>query len=263
MKDEGLKKLYDQIYRQGEDTFFSKFVDGTNVSETDAVVLAATNWEGKSVLDAGCGTGKTAYLISQAGAKQVAGIDFSEEAIEVARKSFCADNLSYHCMDLHEWKDTVDVVVSCGTLEHMDRPWDTLVAMGELIPAGGEIIISCPCFLNIRGFVWMVLQILLDVLMSLTDLHFISPFDIEEWLCDTPLRLVRVQTFDYLRGNGPLMLTDLRKRLTNALRDANLDNSKVEAFIEWLEKVVHYREATGAGVLDGATALYVIQKIAR
>ena len=57
------------------------------------------------------------------------------------------------------------------------------------------------------------------------------------------------------------MLTDLQKRLTNALRDAKLDNTQVEAFIEWLRKVVHYREANDAGTLDGATALYLIQKM--
>lgn len=260
MKNEELRQRYDQIYRQGESTFFSKYVDGTNISETDRVVLEATEWPGKSVLDAGCGTGKTAYLIAKAGANQVVGIDYSEAAIETAQKNYSASNLSYQCMNLLDWKEPVDVIVSCGTLEHTDRPWDTLVAMGNLIPPGGEIIVTCPCFLNIRGFIWMALQTLLNVPMSMTDVHFISPFDIENWLQNTPLRLMRVQTFDYSRGNGELMLTDLKKRLTNALRDAKLDNTQVEAFIEWLEKVVRYREQNNTGGLDGATALYLIQK---
>jgi len=135
MKNQDLKKRYDQIYKEGEATFFSKFMDNTNISETDAYVLAAAGWEGKSVLDAGCGTGKTAYLISQSGAKQVVGIDFSEEAIKVAKQKFNAPNLYYSCMELHEWRETVDVIVSCGTLEHMDRPWDTFAMMSKLIPA--------------------------------------------------------------------------------------------------------------------------------
>lgn len=112
----------------------------------------------------------------------------------------------------------------------------------------------------------MALYTLLEVPMSLTDLHFMSPFDIEEWLLDTPLRLQRVKTFDHSRANGPLMITDLRKRLTNALRDADLDNSRVESFIDWLDKVVRHREATGddtdAAIDGGATALYVIRKTA-
>lgn len=260
MKNEELKKLYDQVYRQGKDKFFSKYVNGKDISDTDKVVLPATEWERKSVLDMGCGTGKTAYLIANAGAKQVVGIDYSEAAIEAARQEYSASNLSYQCMNLLDWKEPVDVVVSCGTLEHMDRPRDTLAMMGQLVPAGGELIITCPCFLNIRGFIWMALQTLLNVPMSLTDLHSISPFDIENWLHDTPLRLIRVQTFDYPQGNGHLMLTDLQKRLPKVLTDAKLDNTRVQAFIEWLEKVVHYREANNTGTLDGATALYLIQK---
>ena len=42
------------------------------------------------------------------------------------------------------------------------------------------------------------------------------------------------------------MLTDLEKRLTNALRDVDLDNTSIEDFIQWLEKVVRYRETSGA-----------------
>lgn len=260
MTNADLRRLYDRVYRQGEATFFSKFIDGANISETDAVMLAATTWEGKRVLDAGCGTGKTSYLISQAGAKRVVGIDFSSEAIKIAGERFSAENLSYQHMEISGWKEPVDVVISCGTLEHTDKPRETLLAMGELVPYGGEVLITCPYFLNIRGFIWMALQTLLKVPMSLSDLHFISPFDIDDWLRGTPLTLRRVQTFDQSRANGELMLVDLRKRLANALRDARLDNSQVEAFVGWLTKVVSYREAVGTANLEGATALYVIQK---
>ena len=76
----------------------------------------------------------------------------------------------------------VDVVVSCGTLEHMSDPRQELCRMIELVDGKGTIILTCPYFLNIRGFVWMTLALLLDVPMSLTDKHFISPFDIEGWL---------------------------------------------------------------------------------
>ena len=196
MKNEELRQLYDQVYRQGKDTFFSKYADGQDISETDKFVLTATDWRGKSVLDVGCGTGKTAYLIAGAGATRVVGIDYSKAAVEAACRDYRADHLSYQCLNLDDWKELVDVVVSCGMLEHTDRPWDTLAAMSGLLPPGGELIITCPHFLNIRGLIWMALQTLLKVPMSLTDVHFISPFDFDNWLYDTPLRLVRVQTFD-------------------------------------------------------------------
>src|SRR5262249_10269907 len=119
----------------------------------------------------------------------------------------------------------------------------------------------CPHFLNIRGFIWMTLQTLLGVPMSLSDLHFISPFDVQSWLQNTSLRLVRHDTFDKSKANGSLMLTDLQKRLRSALRDAALDNSRVDEFIKWLEKVVSYQSEIAALNLDGATALYVLEKV--
>ena len=260
MKNKDLKLLYDHVYQQGKQNYFSKFEDGKNISDTDRVVLAATNWVDKLVLDVGCGTGTTTHLISQAGAKHVFGIDFSEEAVSIAIQTYHSDNLSFQATSLHEWIQPVDVVVSCGTLEHMDDPGGALRKMGTLVSPGGTILITCPYFLNIRGFIWMTLQTLLEVPMSLTDLYFISPFDIENWLAGTSLHLAGVQTFDYDWGNGVHMLRDLKKRLTNALRDANLKNSNVDKFIDWLEKAVVYRETHQLGGLEGATALYRIQK---
>jgi 2-polyprenyl-3-methyl-5-hydroxy-6-metoxy-1,4-benzoquinol methylase len=157
----------------------------------------------------------------------------------------------------------VDVVVSNGTLEHLDDPAAALRHMGDLVPYGGELLISCPCFLNIRGLVWMTLQYLLDVPMSLTDLWFISPFDIEEWLGEGDLRLERTLSLDYSRGNGELMLRDLEKRLPNALRDAGLDGAQVQRLMDWLTKLVRYRIAHELCDLEGATMIYYIRKMNR
>ncbi|MBI2890107.1 MAG: methyltransferase domain-containing protein [Nitrospirae bacterium] len=254
-----LKELYEGVYEKGEEKFFSKFVRGKNVSETNEVVLASTRWRGKRVLDVGCGTGTLAFLIARAGARDVVGIDYAESAIRQAQLSHQAPNLSFRCMDLANWKGRADVIVSCGTLEHTDDPRGTIAALARRLSPGGSLILTCPCFLNIRGFIWMALNMLLRVPMSLSDLHFISPFDIERWVAGTSLRLVRVRTFDHSRGSGPLMLADLRKRLTNALRDAKLDNSRVEPFVEWLDHVVAYFSERPHR-LEGATALYVLKR---
>jgi 2-polyprenyl-3-methyl-5-hydroxy-6-metoxy-1,4-benzoquinol methylase len=261
MKNHELRNVYNEIYSKGEQEFFTKFKGGENTSEINNVVFSSQNWAGKNILDLGCGTGHLSHLIAQKGAKFVYGIDFSQEAINIAKKRFNLNNLSFYCTEFINWEKHVDVIISLGTLEHMDSPKETLIEMSNLIPIGGEIIISSPCFLNIRGFIWMTLQTLLEVPMSLTDLHFISSFDIEEWIEGTPLQLISTQSFDYSTGNEFLMLTDLRKRLNNALKDASLDNSRVDRFINWLEKVVKYREKNNCKQLNGATALYRIRKI--
>jgi 2-polyprenyl-3-methyl-5-hydroxy-6-metoxy-1,4-benzoquinol methylase len=258
-----LQALYEQVYATGKERFFSRFTGSVDLSATDEVVLSAIDWNGKSVLDVGCGTGRTAALIAAAGAKRVVGLDFAPSAIELARSSFSAENLAFECGDFRDWTDPVDVIVSCGTIEHTDSPAETLSRMAALVPPGGHVVLTCPHFLNVRGFIWMALQTLLRVPMSLTDLHFLSPFDFERWSSsgEIPLTMVRHSTFDDGRANGEAMLVDLRKRLPNALRDAGYDTSGVPAFMEWLSRLVEYWNShPPAPELDGAAALYVFTK---
>ena len=60
--------------------------------------------------------------------------------------------------------------------------------MKQHLKPQGQLVVTCPSFLNLRGHVWMTLQLLLDVPMSLTDLHFICPFDMERWAEELELR---------------------------------------------------------------------------
>ncbi len=260
MKNKDLKEVYNRIYEKGDESFFTKFIDKKNVSETSEMVLSCTNWEGKNVLDFGCGKGSVSYLIASRGAASVIGIDYSKEAINKAQETYKAGNLKYHCQSIADFKDNVDVIVSCGTIEHTDNPAKTIQQLNELLKDGGEMILTCPCFLNIRGFIWMTLQTLFEVPMSLTDLHFISPFDIKKYLQDLPLHLVRTSTFDYDMANGKLMIKDMEKRLNNALRDAGLSNEKVTSLINWLEQVAEHNEINNELTLCGSNALYYIQK---
>ena len=75
-----------------------------------------------------------------------------------------------------------DVVISLGTLEHMDDPNTALHKIIRLASNDGKVILTCSHFINVRGLVWMTLALALDVPMSLTDKRFISPFDIKKWL---------------------------------------------------------------------------------
>jgi 2-polyprenyl-3-methyl-5-hydroxy-6-metoxy-1,4-benzoquinol methylase len=256
---EKLQKLYEAVYAGGKEEFFSRFVNGRDISETDSIVWTATKFAGKRVLDVGCGTDETVAGIAGLGAISITGIDYAQSAIEQANARHQADNLRFLVRSLGDWIEPVDVVVSCGTLEHMERPDLELKKMAGLVKGHGEIVLTCPYFLNLRGFVWMSLALLLDVPMSLTDRHFISPFDIEDWLEGTGMRLVQVQPFDYELANGRHMLVDMKKRLNNALHDAGLPNNKVNTTLAWLEKVAAHEARTSPGRFGGANALYLIQ----
>ena len=162
-------------------------------------------------------------------------------------------------MDSSIFKDGLDVVVSLGTIEHMDHPDLALKKMLSMLKNNGELIITCPYFINIRGIIWMSLAILLGVPMSLTDKHFISPFDIRKWLLGTGFDIANIQYFDYERANGSIMLEDMKNRLTNAMSDAGLPNDNVPVMVEWLSSLVN-EEQQALGSMNGASALYVIKQ---
>jgi 2-polyprenyl-3-methyl-5-hydroxy-6-metoxy-1,4-benzoquinol methylase len=258
VRNADLQAVYETIYQNGEASFFSRFSLGADDSENDTVILEATDWRDKTVLDIGCGTGHTAVVIARAGAKHVTGIDYAPTAIEQARELHQHPGLTFKEMGAADWTEPVDVILSCGTLEHMDDPATELRRMTTLVGAGGEIIVTCPYFINIRGFVWMTLAKLFEVPMSLTDRHFISPFDVSRWLEGSGFHLARTVTYDYDRANGRLMLQDMTKRLTNALRDANMPNHRVADLMNWLESVVAYQEQAGQPSMGGRNALYYI-----
>ena len=60
------------------------------------------------------------------------------------------------------------------------------------------------------------------------------------------------------RASGSPMLVDMKKFLTNALRDANLRGDKVEHALEWRGEVLGYENRTTPGYFGGSNALDVI-----
>jgi 2-polyprenyl-3-methyl-5-hydroxy-6-metoxy-1,4-benzoquinol methylase len=143
--------------------------------------------------------------------------------------------------------------------DHYNDPKMALREMLRMLDKNGKVVLTCPFFINLRGVAWMTLALALDVPMSLTDKHFISPFNIREWLTGTGFELSEVTYFDYERANGQLMLSDMDKRLNNALRDANLSTEGVPKLIEWLQNVVNH-ESESLEVMNGSSALYIIER---
>lgn len=228
-----LKKLYDEVYKTGKSKFFT--FDTFNITEE---ILIEADWKNKKILEIGCGTGETAFEIAKKGGDVLA-VDYSEEAITIAKEKHKHKNLKFETKSLHDVKGSFDIVIFQEVLEHTDDPLDALSRLSKLIKEDGLLLVTCPSFMNIRGYIWMTLVKLFDVPMSLTDLHFICPFDMEEWAKSLNLKL-KWRTIDYSRGNGPKMIIDMDKRLKNALRDAKMNNSKVDDLMKWFEKVIKY-----------------------
>jgi 2-polyprenyl-3-methyl-5-hydroxy-6-metoxy-1,4-benzoquinol methylase len=104
--------------------------------------------KGKKVLDIACGEGYGSYLLSKWGAKEVVGIDISQEAIEKANKYFKLDNINFYKMNaenLNKIEDSsFDLIVSFETIEHLKNSGKFLKEVARVATKDAIIVISCP-----------------------------------------------------------------------------------------------------------------------
>ena len=253
MDNQSLQAKYNQVYANGSENFYTT----SSFPESLLIHRLGGDWTGLEVLEIGCGEGRLAAMLGFSGAN-VHAVDYSEEAIAIAKARVNLPNVRYECMDCHTLTERYDRVVLQGVLEHLDDPFGELKRLRRThLKPGGAILTSSPSFLNPRGYVWMALQLLLDVPMSLSDLHFLCPFDFEEFTEREKMKLVYDSTH-HAWGGGGLTIVDFRKRLTNALRDAKLDNRNVERFLGWLEKAVRYYRPEE---FSGATVAYRLDEL--
>ncbi len=105
---------------------------------------------GGRILDIACGEGYGAWLMHQWGARQVIGVDLSQDAIDTANRLFGANNIRFEQRDALAldsgpyFNDRFDVIVSFETIEHVDQPRRLLEVIRNLITPDGVILVSCP-----------------------------------------------------------------------------------------------------------------------
>jgi 2-polyprenyl-3-methyl-5-hydroxy-6-metoxy-1,4-benzoquinol methylase len=240
LDNQKLKDRYNDIFSKGA---YEKYFTFNSYSIFEEI-LKSTAWEGKKVLDIGCGEGDLAAMMSFAGASKVHAIDYSNTAIKISKERVNLNNVVFECMDGDDVTEKYDVIVMAGVLEHIDQPFDMLgKLMKDNLNKDGVLITASPSFLNPRGYVWMTLQILLNVPMSLSDVHFFLPSDFDNFAKKNNYK-VENSTIAHDWGCGYKTILDFKKRLVNALSDANLDNKNVPSLLTWMEKSMPYFEHT-------------------
>jgi glycosyltransferase involved in cell wall biosynthesis/ubiquinone/menaquinone biosynthesis C-methylase UbiE len=108
--------------------------------------------QGDTVLDAACGLGYGAYVLhARSMAARTMGIDASEFAVDYARANFSplSPNLQYELGRLPERlasvaDDSIDLVVSFETLEHVEDPAMLLREFTRVLKPAGRLLISIP-----------------------------------------------------------------------------------------------------------------------
>ena len=257
-KNKKLEIFYDGVYKKGEEKHFTNLSTTGIITEETNEILKELNWKSKKILDVGCGTGYFSYKAAKKGA-DVLGIDFSAEAIEIAQSKYQHSHLKYQQMDVKKIEGKYDVIVSIGTLEHMDNPLQILKLFKRHLNPKGKIIITSPNWTNPRGYMLMTLWLLFDAPITLADLHYQTPIDFQKYSDNLDMKL-KWRTIDKSWAHGDILIQDFQKRFPNVLKDANLPNNpkNVKNFIKWIKNnILPFENSLPQ---SGATGLYVFSK---
>ncbi|MBI5532829.1 MAG: class I SAM-dependent methyltransferase [Deltaproteobacteria bacterium] len=127
----------------------------------EAYTRLIPDFQGKKVLEIGCGTGRNTRFLLSLGA-QVVGVDFSDKAIEFARKRTESDQATFRKQSLFELDDVhqYDLVVSSGTItvacRNSEELADLLARLAKALKPGGRILLLEPIH---KGFLHRVLNV--------------------------------------------------------------------------------------------------------
>ena len=110
--------------------------------------LQPSFFEGKKVLDAGCGIGRHAYFAARFGASEVVALDLSE-AVETARENLSGlDGVHVVQGDIlnppfrpDDAEQGFDLVYSIGVLHHLPDPRAGFLSLARLLRPGGTLFV--------------------------------------------------------------------------------------------------------------------------
>lgn len=153
-----LRDYYDRSYYLSDCGGYEAFseTNGTELDERLRAVYALVNpRKDKRILDIGCGRGELAYAISQSGAL-VVGLDYSKDAIEIAKKTFRQypdGHLEFLTSEVLDYKtdEKFDIIIASDIIEHIEQEIliKVLKKVSALLKEDGRFIIhTAPNLLN-------------------------------------------------------------------------------------------------------------------
>jgi 2-polyprenyl-3-methyl-5-hydroxy-6-metoxy-1,4-benzoquinol methylase len=258
-KNKELETFYQSVYLKGEKKHFTPFVTKGTTSTEAKEVIKEMKWKGKRVLDVGCGTGNFAREVAKKDAKYVLGIDYADEAIKIAEKTNKRKNLKFKKLDVIKLDEKFDIIVSIGTIEHMDNPIKIIKKLKSCLNKNGKIILTTPNWTNPRGYVLMTLWFLFNAPITLADLHYLTPNEHLKMAKKVNMKL-KWRTIEHSWGNGEIMIKDFQRRIPNVMRDMKmkLDDKKMKLFLKWLKTNVVAMD--NSLPQNGAIGLYTYTK---
>ena len=113
-----------------------------------SLFYGADEVRGKTVLDAGCGTGIFSIIFANKGSAKVTGIDISEGSLSTARKlkeKFHLDNTEFRKEDMLRLPfddECFDIVWAWGTVHHTTAPYRAITELMRVLKGGGSILLA-------------------------------------------------------------------------------------------------------------------------
>jgi len=181
---------FDAIYNEEKGplaSFIDNYWRGVVQKRLELNVEKLRPFEGKKILDVGCGSGRFCIAFAQSGAAKVIGIDFAKAMIEIADKLAAEAGVSDRCEfivggfpeAIDQAEAPFDACTGNGFFDYIEDPVPIISRMRELTK--GKLIMSFP-----KAVEWRV---------PLRRFRF--------WLKGTPLFLyTEAQTRDILKRAG-------------------------------------------------------------
>jgi 2-polyprenyl-3-methyl-5-hydroxy-6-metoxy-1,4-benzoquinol methylase len=107
---------------------------------------AAQAANGRTVLDAGCGTGYGSRLLAEAGAQEVVGVDIAQGVLEAVAPAM-PEQVRLQAGDLRKLDlddDRFELVVCFEVIEHLADPFTALAELVRVLAPGGLLLVSSP-----------------------------------------------------------------------------------------------------------------------
>jgi len=142
-------RLQEERMRRFYNSLWQRYIPEYTASERHwAFFFQPQEVEGKSVLDAGCGTGIFSLIFARKGASSVIGIDISERSLEMAQKwanQFELQNTLFQQANMNQlpFPDaSFDIVWAWGTIHHTADPFGSLAELTRVLKPGGLLLLA-------------------------------------------------------------------------------------------------------------------------
>ncbi|MBI2920190.1 MAG: methyltransferase domain-containing protein [Planctomycetes bacterium] len=227
---------YRRIYAAGSDVWLYPRTAGLHAVLLD---FLEGHLAGKRVLDVGCGAGRMSLYCARV-ARDVVGVDFESQAVDLASvgAELCGlENVKFEAGEATEAQGSFDTILLVGVAEHLPEVVPVLRKLKARLNPGGQMLLACPGFSNLRGWSYQTIGRLFGWPMSLADLRQVDLPMVERWAIELGLRLDRVAGALYEGVWGESAVTDMLKRTPNAARDAKHPGPlNLDAYRSWLSE---------------------------